>query len=59
MSFNLARIDKFERNLALPGTTEPVQDEDMLRPQIMEKILSHFHEDILSSGKDMGRRRAA
>ena len=59
MSFNLARIDKFERNLALPGTTEPVQDKNMLLPQIIEKILSHLREDILSSGKDIGRRRAA
>ena len=59
LSFNLTGIDKFERNLALPGTAEPVQDKNMLLPEIIKKILSHLCENFLSSGKDMGRRRAA
>ena len=59
LSFNLACVDKFECNLALPGTTEPVKDKDMLLSQIIKKIFSHLCENIMSSGKDMGRSRAA
>ena len=53
---NLACVDKFEHNLALPGTTEPIQDKDVLHPKMMEKILSHCREDVLLSGKDIGWR---
>ena len=59
LQFGLACVYKFEHNLALASTAEPVQDKAMLQPQIFEKILSHFREDVLSSGKDIGRRRAA
>ena len=58
-SFNLTGIDKFERNLALPGTAEPVQDKNMLLPEIIKKILSHFCENVQSSRKGIRRRRAA
>ena len=58
LSFNLACVDKFERNLTLPGSTEPVQDKDVLLPQIIKKIFSHFCENVLSPGKDIRRRRA-
>src|SRR5882672_2400813 len=57
--FNLACVNKFERSLALPGTAESEQDKDMLLPQIIKKIFSHFDENVLSSSKESGRRRAA
>ena len=59
LSFNLACVHKFKPNLALPGTTKAMQDKDMLLPQIIKKILSHFCENFLSSGKDIGWRQAA
>ena len=59
LSFNLACVDKFECNLALPGTAEPIQDKDVLLPQIIKKILPHFCENVLSSGEDMGQGWAA
>src|SRR5882724_7522123 len=57
--FSLACINKFERSLALPGTTESIQDKDVSLPQIIKKVFSHFDENVLSSGKEIGRRRAA
>ena len=57
--FNLACVNKFERSLALPGTAESVQNKDVLLPQIIKKILPHFGENVLASGKARGWRRAA
>ena len=59
VGFKLACLNKFERNLALPGTTESIQDKDVLLPQIIKKICSHFRENVLASGKNRGWRRAA
>ena len=59
MVFNLACVNKFERSLALPGTAESVQDKDVSLPQIIKKVFSHFEENVLSSSKESGRRRAA
>jgi len=55
--FNLAFVDEFERNLALPATAKSVQDKDVLFHQINKEVFSHFREYVLSSGKDKGRKR--
>src|SRR5882724_6624692 len=57
LNFNLALVDKFERNLALPATANSVQDKDVLLPQIIKEVFSHFREYVLSSGEDIGWRR--
>ena len=38
----MACLDKIGRNLALPGTPEPVQDKDVSLPQIIKIKYSHI-----------------
>ena len=58
LSVDLRFFNEFECNLALPSTTEAVQDEDVTLPQIAREVCAHLSENIFSAGKDWCRRRA-
>ena len=51
-SVDLTFFNEFECNLALPSTTEAMQDEDVTLPQIGREGRVHFGEDISPAGKD-------
>jgi hypothetical protein len=51
-SVDLTFFNEFECDLALPSTTEAMQDEDMTLPKIGREVFVHLREDILPAGKD-------
>ena len=55
---DLTFFNKFECNLALPGTAETVQDEDVTFSNIAREICMHLRKNVFSAGKDWCRGRA-
>ena len=51
-SVDLTFFNELECNLALPSTTEAMQDEDVTHPQIGREVSVHLGEDVLPAGKD-------
>ena len=51
-SVDLTFFNEFECNLALPSTTEAMQDEDVTLPQIGREVCMHLRQDISPAGKD-------
>jgi len=58
LSVDLTFFNKFECNLALPGTAESVQDEDVTSPDIAREICMYLRKNVFSAGKDLCRGRA-
>ena len=58
LSVDLTFFNEFECNLALPGTAESVQDEDVTSPNIGREICVHLGKNVFSAGKDWCRGRA-
>src|ERR1700722_15825502 len=58
LSVDLTFFNKFECNLALPGTAESMQDEDVTFPNIAREICVHLRKNVFSAGEDRCRGRA-
>jgi hypothetical protein len=58
LSVELTFFNEFECNLALPGTAESMQDEDVTSPNIVGEICAHPRKNVFSAGKDWCRGRA-
>ena len=58
LSVDLTFLNEFECDLALPGTAESVQDEDVTSPNIAREISVHLSKNVFSAGKDRCRGRA-